>query len=178
MSVSSNNVPKINEILTKYNMGVLQPIKREESSEKFTANLNLKCSVYRNDQKNFKDLSILNYITNNNDNKYSSKASSSDTSTEKLNIESYVINKYDEHLNSNLSFISEFDLEAEENDFSDSFNSCDNEHSDIEEIEIKSRTTKNIFDNRSDADNEENKLQLEKEWNDICDSLLSNKISN
>lgn len=178
MSVSSNNVPKINKILTKYNMGVSQPIKREESSENSNANLSLKCAVYRNDQKSFKDLSILNYIINNNDNKYLSKTSSSDTPTEKLNIESYMINKYDEHLSSNLSFISEFDLEAEENDFSDSFNSCDNEHSDIEEIEIKSRTTKNIFDNKSDDDDEENKLQLEKEWNDICDSLLSNKISN
>ena len=45
-----------------------------------------------------------------------------------------MINKYDEDLNSDLSFISEFDLE-EENKNDDSFNSSFDEHS-VEEIDI------------------------------------------
>ena len=46
-----------------------------------------------------------------------------------------MINKYDEDLNSDLSFISEFDLEEDENKNDDSFNSSFDENS-VEEIEI------------------------------------------
>ena len=46
-----------------------------------------------------------------------------------------MINKYDEDLNSSLSFISEFDLENEENGNNDSFNSSFDENS-FEEIDI------------------------------------------
>ena len=45
-----------------------------------------------------------------------------------------MINKYDEDLNSSLSFISDFDLEGE-NENDNSFNSSFDEHS-VEEIEI------------------------------------------
>ena len=46
-----------------------------------------------------------------------------------------MINKYDEDLNSDLSFISEFDLEQEENENDNSFNSSFDENS-VEEIDI------------------------------------------
>lgn len=46
-----------------------------------------------------------------------------------------MINKYEEDLNSSLSFISEFDLENEGNENDDSFNSSFDENS-VEEIDI------------------------------------------
>ena len=46
-----------------------------------------------------------------------------------------MINKYEEESNSNLSFISEFDLEEEENKNNESFDSCFDENS-VEEIDI------------------------------------------
>ena len=46
-----------------------------------------------------------------------------------------MLNKYDEDLNSSLSFISEFDLENEENEKDNSFNSSFDENS-VEEIDI------------------------------------------
>ena len=81
-----------------------------------------------------------------------------------------MIHKYEENFDDNLSFISEFDLEAEENNLSDSFSSCDNNDCDIEQIDIKSRTLKHIYE-----EDEENNAELEKEWNDIRDYILSKK---
>ena len=46
-----------------------------------------------------------------------------------------MINRYEEESNSNLSFISEFDLEEAENKNNESFDSCLDENS-VEEIEI------------------------------------------
>ena len=52
-----------------------------------------------------------------------------------------MLNKYDEDLNSSLSFISEFDLENDENDKDNSFNSSFDENS-VEEIEIIKKSKK------------------------------------
>ena len=52
-----------------------------------------------------------------------------------------MINKYDEDLNSSLSFISEFDLENDENDKDNSFNSSFDDNS-VEEIEIIKKSKK------------------------------------
>ena len=46
-----------------------------------------------------------------------------------------MINRYEEESDSNLSFISEFDLEEAENNNNESFDSCLDENS-VEEIEI------------------------------------------
>ena len=84
-----------------------------------------------------------------------------------------MINKYDENLNSSLSFISEFDLEDEEENIeNDSFDSCDNDVSEIEQIEIK-KSSKNVLDDR--IEDEECSIKLEKEWNDIQEFLLNKK---
>ena len=79
-----------------------------------------------------------------------------------------MINKFDENLNTSLSFISEFDLEDDKKE-NDSFNSSDNE-SCIEEIEIKKNKKMLV-------ENEEFYFELDKEWDDIREELL-NKESN
>ena len=54
---------------------------------------------------------------------------------QEMNYNLSMLNKYDEDLNSSLSFISEFDLENDENDKDNSFNSSLDENS-VEEVEI------------------------------------------
>jgi hypothetical protein len=89
------------------------------------------------------------------------------------NYDLHMINKYDENLNSSLSFISDFDLEEdEENQIDESFNSCENEDSEIEQIEIKNSSKQAFRDNID----EENDVKLEKDWNDIQNFLL-NKLT-
>ena len=176
MSNSLKNIPKINKILSKHNIFTEKPQKREVSSNKSKAYLNLNNSNNKYINKNInKDLSILSIITNSTDIKNSVRTFWSDTEQEKQDYELYMINKYDENLDNSLSFISEFDLEGEEKNLNDSFDSCHNEHSDIEELHITSKTKKNIFDCNDD---EENNIQIEKEWNDIRDFLLNKNSSN
>ena len=170
MSLSSKNLPKMKGILAKNNMLIPRPLKREDSTEKVREHLSLKCAFYqRSPKKKYnKNLAILNFISNTRDRKYSAKTSISDS--EKIDYELSMVKKYEENMDDNLSFISEFDLEAEENNLSDSFNSSDNDNSELEEIEIKSRKLKNIYE-----EDEENNIELEKEWNDIKDFILSRK---
>ena len=88
-----------------------------------------------------------------------------------------MINKYDESLNESLSFISEFDLEQDENNQNDSFNSCDNDNESIEQIEIKTDIKTNSNKRDSIDDNKEIDLELENDWNDIQEFLLNKKSS-
>ena len=83
-----------------------------------------------------------------------------------------MINKYDENLNDSLSFISDFDLEEDKNKLNDSFSSSCYDENSVEQIEIKTKTNK-IYN-----DNEEYDFELEKEWNDIKESLLKNDSLN
>jgi hypothetical protein len=91
----------------------------------------------------------------------------------KTNITEYdlcMINKFDENLNSSLSFISEFDLEQDnENDKDSSFNSLDNDNS-VEYIDISDKNATKSF---GKEDDEEHKTKLEKEWADIQELLLN-----
>ena len=82
-----------------------------------------------------------------------------------------MVNKFDENLNSSLSYISEFDLEEDEKGMNSSFNSLDNDIS-VEEsdILIKKRIRKKILLD-SDDEKKHNK-KLEKEWKDIQELLL------
>ena len=82
-----------------------------------------------------------------------------------------MINKYDESLHPDLSFISGFDLEEDFKKSNDSFNSSDNDDSDIEQIEIKTRTSKILYKN----ENDENDIELDKELDDIRYFLLGRK---
>jgi hypothetical protein len=76
---------------------------------------------------------VLNYIRNSK--KKETVKTNCSESIEK-NYDLSMLNKYDEDLNSSLSFISEFDLENEEND--NSFNSSFDDNS-VEVIEITSK---------------------------------------
>ena len=160
----------MNRILAKNNMFAPRSLKREESTEKIRDHLSLKCAFYKKSPKKKINsyLAILNFISKNKNRKYSAKTNISDS--EKIDYELSMIHKYEENFDDNLSFISEFDLEEEENNLSDSFSSCDNNDGDIEQIAIKSRTLKHIYE-----EDEENNAELEKEWNDIQDYILSKK---
>ena len=68
------------------------------------------------------------------------KTTSSEKSQE-MKYDLSMLNKYDEDLNSSLSFISEFDLENDENDKDNSFNSSFDENS-VEEVEITKKGKK------------------------------------
>ena len=95
--------------------------------------------------KKLNEGSILNFICNS-----STRNSLKTDVTEKpseMKYELSMINKYDEDLNSSLSYISEFDLENDENDNDNSFDSCFDENS-VEEIDIikKEKKQKNKYD--------------------------------
>ena len=77
---------------------------------------------------------ILNFIRSSNKNVISNRKSLEINSSEMI-YDLNMINKYEEESDSNLSFISEFDLEEEENKNNDSFESSLNENS-VEEIDI------------------------------------------
>ena len=174
MSVSAKDNIKMTKTLKKNKTFLSIIPKREKSTEKNKNYLSLKNTFYKinTETKINKDLTILNYITNNKDCRHSAKTSLTNSDSEKIEYDLCMINKYDENLNSSLSFISEFDLEEDLNE-NDSFNSCE-EDSCIEEIEIKTKSTKRIS---HDIDNEQFNFELEKEWNDIQNLLIKNKSS-
>ena len=84
-----------------------------------------------------------------------------------------MIDKYDENLKTNLSFISDFDLEEEsKSSLNDSFNSMDSKINFEEQIEIISSSRQILL-----FDDEEIDIQLENEWNDIKKILLDKELS-
>ena len=76
---------------------------------------------------------ILHFIRNSNEREYTKLNLSENEKFMKYDLS--MINKYNEDLNPDLSFISEFDLEQEENKNDNSFNSSFEDNS-VEEIEI------------------------------------------
>ena len=93
--------------------------------------------IYKNEIfKNIHEGSILNFIRN------ISKREivETDRSEKEMKYDLSMLNKYDEDLNSSLSFISEFDLEKDNED-DNSFNSSFDDNS-VEEIEIVSKVKK------------------------------------
>ena len=122
--------------------------------------------------KKLNEGTVLNFIRNS-DRKDSVKTSFSESS-KVMKYELSMIDKYDENLNASLSFISEFDLEEEDDKENDSsFNSLDNDNSvEVEHIEILEKNRKNAY---NEEDDEEHNTKLEKEWEDIQEFLLNNK---
>ena len=122
--------------------------------------------------KKLNEGTLLNFIRNS-DRKDSVKTSFSESS-KVMKYELSMIDKYDENLNASLSFISEFDLEEEDDKENDSsFNSLDNDNSvEVEHIEILEKNRKNA---NNEEDDEEHNTKLEKEWEDIQEFLLNNK---
>ena len=121
--------------------------------------------------KRLNEGTVLNFIRNS-ERKDSIKTCFSESSKE-LKYELNMIDKYDENLNTSLSFISEFDLEEEDDKKVDnSFDSLDNDNS-VEQIEISKKNPKNKIND--EEDDEEHNFKLEKEWEDIQELLLNNK---
>ena len=105
--------------------------------------------------------------------KHSIKTAFSDINYENdnKNYDLNMINKYEENLNSSLSFISEFDLENDnENKNNSSFNSEDEDDS-VEKIEITTKCNKNKIDKNSEED--EFDVKLNQDFIEIKKKLLS-----
>ena len=125
MSNSSNNIrEKINE-----------KQKIEKPSNKFVKKHTSLQDDYIKEEifKKLNEGTVLHFIRNSR-RKETVKTNFSENAQE-MKYDLCMINKYDEDLNSDLSFISEFDLEEDENKNDDSFNSSFDENS-VEEIEI------------------------------------------
>ena len=179
MSHSAKNNLRINKALRKNDFIATQIEKRDSSSEKPRKRiLDLKNIFYKSNPKKKidSDLIILNYITNKSETKFSAKTSLSDAIPDKLDYNLCMINKYDENLDTSLSFISEFDLEQDENQ-NDSFSSSVNDGECIEQFEIKSDIKIDSNKRGSINDKKEIDLELEKDWNEIQALLLNKKPS-
>ena len=167
---SSKNI--LNEYITpiKFNSN-----KRSNSFQKNRTNSEVKCLYKKSDQVYNKNLPILDYIMTNSKKKHSIKTAFSDTNyeTENNNYDLNMIHKYEENLNSSLSFISEFDLENDnENKNNSSFNSEDDDDS-VEKIEITTKCNKNKIDKNSEED--EFDVKLNQDFIEIKKKLLSFK---
>ena len=165
MSVSTKNTPKIRKSRKNDESFSKKYERRDLSSEKPRKHISLKDVFYEIEpkQKIYKNLTIINYITNTNERKYSAKTALSNSPVDINDYDLCMINKYDENLNDSLSFISDFDLEEDKNKLNESFSSCDNNENSVEQIEIKTKTNN---------DNEEFDFELEKEWNEIKELLF------
>ena len=175
--MSLKNLSKITKFYSQREILNIKLLKREQSIEKPRKYLSLRNIFYLQEEqiikypKINKSLPILNYILLKSSKVSSLKTALSNTVPEKFNYDIFMINKYDENLDSSLSFISKFDLEEdEENNENESFNSSDNNENLEEQIEIK--TSSKIL--HADENEEDNK-KLEKEWNDIAELLLNKK---
>ena len=181
MSVSAKSNLKVSKSLKINELSLVQLEKRDSSSEKPKRRcLNLKTIFYKNkplEKKINTDLIILNFITGKSETNFSARTALSDNPQEKLDYNLCMINKYDENLDESLSFISEFDLEQDENNQNNSFNSCDNDDESIEQIEIKTDEKTNSNKRDSVNDNKDIDLELENDWNDIQKFLLNKKSS-
>ena len=180
MSVSSKNNFEFNRSSKKCDLLISKNEKRENSFEKPKKYINLKDSFYNKEADKEKitntHLSILNFIQNKSNGRASAETALTGCVPE-IEYELFMINKYDENLNTSLSFISDFDLEEDNSKQNDSFNSSDNDDS-LEEIEIK---TKAKVYKRVSCDNiylkKEIDLDFEKDWNDIKQLLLNKKVN-
>ena len=129
MSISSNNLQINKEENLKDNQK-LSIKKRPSLQDDY-----FKKEIY----KKLNEGCVLNFIRNSKK-KDTIKTNYSEKSQE-MKYDLSMLNKYDEDLNSSLSFISEFDLENEENEKDNSFNSSFDENS-VEEIEIIKKSKK------------------------------------
>ena len=120
--------------------------KRNNSVEKDKKDASVKSLYMKDDKKYNKDLSILHYIMTRAGRKYSIKTAFSDniTQNEIMNYDLAMINKYEENLNSSFSFISDFDLEEENDDKEDSSFNSENDDNSFEEIIINTKYTKQL----------------------------------
>ena len=152
----------------------LKPEKRSYSV-KFQSDMTLSKNLYKKDTKVINEnLLILNYIMNFLQKIFSAKTSLTDSSPENLKYDLTMINKYEENINSNLSFISNFDLEDVYNEHNDSFNSEEEDDNDNFEIVVNPRIINKKVVNNIDNDDEVND-KLKKDFLDIKRLVLGKK---
>ena len=152
----------------------LKPEKRSYSV-KFQSDMALSKNLYKKDSKVINEnLLILNYIMNCSQKKFSAKTSLTDSFPENLKYDLTMINKYEENINSNLSFISNFDLEDVYNEHNDSFNSEEEDDNDNFEIVVNPRIINKKVVNNIDNDDEVND-KLNKDFLDIKRLVLGKK---
>ena len=124
MSLSSDNIIKnIKEKLDSTN-----PSKKSVQKRISMSDDNVKKNIY----KNLNEGTVLNFIRNSS--KRDILKSNISENSQEMKYDLGMINKYEEEPNSSLSFISEFNLEEDENE-SETFNSSLDDNS-VEEFEI------------------------------------------
>ena len=124
MSLSSDNIIKI----IKEKLDSTNPSKKSVQKRISMPDDNIKKNIY----KNLNEGTVLNFIRNSS--KRDILKSNISENSQEMKYDLGMINKYEEELNSNLSFISEFNLEEDENE-SETFNSSLDDNS-VEEFEI------------------------------------------
>ena len=159
MSISSKNIRK----------DLFNSDKTQKPQQKYQKRISLPYDNYSKEiTKKLEECCVFKFIRSS-EKKETIKTNFSDT---EMNYDLCMINKYNEDLNSSLSFISEFDLENDGNEEDNSFNSCDSDNN-VEQIEIFGKSSRK---NSTKVLDIEHDLKLEKEWNDI-QKLLLNKDS-
>ena len=171
MSISARHFSKKKKIFKSSLSIKLKPEKRSYSV-KYQSDITLNKNLYKKDTKIINEnLLILNYIMNCSQKKFSAKTDLTDSSPENLKYDLNMINKYEENINTNLSFISNFDLEDIYID-NNSFNSEEDDNEYYEIIENKTKTNKKVVNYRSNDDEVNDKL--EKDFLDLKNFLLGN----
>ena len=171
MSISARHFSKKKKIFKSSLSIKLKPEKRSYSV-KYQSDITLNKNLYNKETKIINEnLLILNYIMNCSQKKFSAKTALTDSSPENLKYDLNMINKYEENINTNLSFISNFDLEDIYID-NNSFNSEEDDNENYEIIENKTKTNKKVVNYRSNDDEVNDKL--EKDFLDLKNFLLGN----
>ena len=171
MSISARHFSKKKKIFKSSLSMKLKPEKRSYSV-KYQSDITLNKNLYKKETKIINEnLLILNYIMNCSQKKISAKTALTDSSPENLKYDLNMINKYEENINTNLSFISNFDLEDIYID-NNSFNSEEDDNENYEIIENKTKTNKKVVNYRSNDDEVNDKL--EKDFLDLKNFLLGN----
>ena len=171
MSISARHFSKKKKIFKSSLSIKLKPEKRSYSV-KYQSDITLNKNLYNKETKIINEnLLILNYIMNCSQKKFSAKTALTDSSPENLKYDLNMINKYEENINTNLSFISNFDLDDIYID-NNSFNSEEDNNENYEIIENKTKTNKKVVNYRSNDDEVNDKL--EKDFLDLKNFLLGN----
>ena len=143
MSISARHFSKKKKIFKSSLSIKLKPEKRSYSV-KYQSNITLNKNLYNKETKIINEnLLILNYIMNCSQKKFSAKTALTDSSPENLKYDLNMINKYEENINTNLSFISNFDLDDIYID-NNSFNSEEDDNENYEIIKNKNKPIKKL----------------------------------
>ena len=128
----------------------------------------------KNNQDN--NLLILNYLINVSEKNSSEKTGLTDSSPENFDYDLAMINKYEEDFNTSLDFMSDFDLEKEEDKSFSSFESENDENDDdsFEKIEIKTKYNKKIESCKISDDEVSDKLN--KDFLDIKNFIMNHDV--